>query len=152
MWLDPAKLFLTTSVLAVVLVLVTGFVWYFLRDHPAIEIRFHWSQLASGNIAAEYIDKHGTKWSIEVKCHSKAVLPSCRNEGNFKLVLILPEDLSIEDFEKFIRHCRAVNSTGHKVLHGLVDKRSITRLNFSTVDLKVYSDFKKTLYQKALTL
>lgn len=151
MWGDPDKLFLTTAIIAVVCAVITGLVWFFLRDHPASETRFRWNQYSRDFIRTEYTDRHNAIWVVDIKYRSSVIMPSCREDGHNNLTLIIPEGFPVKDFELFIKNCRKVNSTGHRVLAGFVDIKALSRLHFNAIDRKVFGDFKKTIYQKALT-
>ncbi|QBZ70806.1 hypothetical protein pETSU_225 [Edwardsiella phage pEt-SU] len=151
MWVNPDSLFLTSIIIALILVVITGFVWFFLRDHPASETRFKWTQYSRDFIAAEYVDRYKTTWTFHIRYWSKVILPSCRHEGSNRLVLNIPDGLTVEEFEAFISNCGKVDSTGHKVLFGLVNQKGLNRLRFDAIDNKVFSDFKKFIYEKALT-
>lgn len=151
MWGNPDKLFLTSVIIAVICIVIIGFLWFFFRDHEPTKIRFSWNQYSRDFIRAEYVDKYNAKWAVDVKFRSTVIMPSCRVDGSHNLTLIIPDNFPIKDFELFISNCRKVNSTGHKVLAGFVDSKCLSRLQFSTIDLKVFGDFKKTIYEKALT-
>lgn len=151
MWGDPDKLFLTTLIITAICAVITGLVWFFLRDHPPSETRFKWSQYSRDFIRAEYMDKSNTPWIVDVKYRSSVIMPSCREDGRNNITLIIPEGFPVKDFEVFIRNCKRVNTTGHKVLAGFVDIKALSRLHFNAIDVKVFGDFKKTIYQEALS-
>lgn len=151
MWVNPDSLFLTSIIIASILVVITGFVWFFLRDHPPSETRFKWTQYSQEFVAAEYIDRYKTTWTFHIRYLSKVILPSCRQEGSNRLVLVIPVGLTVEEFEAFIAKCGKVNDTGHKVLYGLVNQKELGRLRFDAIDNKIFSDFKKFIYEKVLS-
>lgn len=150
MGLDQADILLTATIVLGIMSALIGLIWFFLKDQNPGDIAFVWMQLPNSIIRAEYIDRTDTKWILDIKYHSKVILPSCRREDNHKLIINIPDDYSVKEFERFVAKQHGKGPT-FKLLRGLFDCHSLNRLHFASVDIKLFGDFKKAVFHKALT-